>query len=1015
MKRDEGAVGGSRLAHSPSSSESLAVTSSPPPIPDHELLHCIGHGSYGEVWLARNILGEFRAVKVIYRRGFEHERPFEREFEGIQKFEPISRAHPSQLNILHVGRNEAAQCFYYVMELADDAHGVPASADCAAQSPNAAEASHALPPEGGTPYIPRTLKLDLHRHGRLPVAECVRIGLALTTALEHLHRRGLVHRDIKPSNIIFVNGSPKLADIGLVASMDATMSFVGTSGFLPPEGPGTPQGDLYGLGKVLYEMSMGRDRQDFPQLPPDLLHHVEYPALLELNEVILKACEIDARQRYQSAAAMHADLALIQGGLSVKRLRGIERRLLIVKKAGLVAAILLAVTLAGLLYQHLQTQRVFREKKIAEAERRATQQLLYAADTSLAHQALESGNLARATRLLEGHRPVQGQEDLRGFEWHYLRNLCRGDEAHTFKGHGKIVEAVAMSPDGALLASGGHDQTIKLWDMGSKANLATLRGHTGTVNSVAFSPDGTRLASGSTDKTVRIWNLATRAVVAEFTNHAAGVTAVAFAPDGRTLAVGTSGNTATLWDLDSGRALHVFQVPDSAADWVAISPDGRWLAIGGSGSVVRLWELSTLRPVADLYEESGRVNGIAFSPDSRILATARDDGIYLWDIAGHRVIDKLRGHEAEVHPVAFSPDGKTLASGSLDSTVRVWDLASRQVARVFRGHDAWVRCLAFSADGQTLVSGSIDHHVKLWELSPKAEIGVLRGHTDSVQSVAFSHDDSVVATASLDGTVKLWHVASGTNISTLTGHTAGVTGVTFLRDGATLISCGLDKTIRFWNTTTGKQLTAFPTEKRLSCLALSPDGQMLAVGSGWLDEATSPNKVSFWDPVLRQPLTNHANVSDFVRALSFSPDGGTLAVGIRGGILELIDVASKTSFLATNLVDNVAWSPADGALAVSGKTEWISLFDIATRRISRRLQMPGAGARYAACSPDGKTMAVFYTTTRIKLCNLATGREVATLHGHEAWGMHLAFSHDGQTLATASHDSTARLWRAPRE
>jgi WD40 repeat protein len=182
-----------------------------------------------------------------------------------------------------------------------------------------------------------------------------------------------------------------------------------------------------------------------------------------------------------------------------------------------------------------------------------------------------------------------------------------------------------------------------------------------------------------------------------------------------------------------------------------------------------------------------------------------------------------------------------------------------------------------------------------------------------------------------------------------------------------------------------------------------------------LDEATSPNKVSFWDPVLRQPLTNHANVSDFVRALSFSPDGGTLAVGIRGGILELIDVASKTSFLATNLVDNVAWSPADGALAVSGKTEWISLFDIATRRISRRLQMPGAGARYAACSPDGKTMAVFYTTTRIKLCNLATGREVATLHGHEAWGMHLAFSHDGQTLATASHDSTARLWRAPRE
>src|SRR5206468_5379478 len=120
-------------------------------------------------------------------------------------------------------------------------------------------------------YIPHTLKLDLYRHGRLPVDECIRIGLALTTALEHLHGHGLVHRDVKPSNIIFVGGVPKLADIGLVASMDATMSFVGTSGFLPPEGPGTPQADIYSLGKVLYEMSMGRDRQEFPKLPADLI------------------------------------------------------------------------------------------------------------------------------------------------------------------------------------------------------------------------------------------------------------------------------------------------------------------------------------------------------------------------------------------------------------------------------------------------------------------------------------------------------------------------------------------------------------------------------------------------------------------------------------------------------------------------------------------------------------------------------------------------------------------------
>src|SRR5262245_20452780 len=95
-------------------------TGLPPTIPDHELIRPIGHGGYGQVWLARNIMGAYRAIKIVYRSDFEHDRPFEREYEGIQKFEPISRTHESQVDILHVGRNEEAKYFYYVMELADD-------------------------------------------------------------------------------------------------------------------------------------------------------------------------------------------------------------------------------------------------------------------------------------------------------------------------------------------------------------------------------------------------------------------------------------------------------------------------------------------------------------------------------------------------------------------------------------------------------------------------------------------------------------------------------------------------------------------------------------------------------------------------------------------------------------------------------------------------------------------------------------------------------------------------------
>ena len=100
--------------------EATAPGSGPPDVPGYELLRCIGRGSYGEVWLARSAAGEFRAVKVVYRKTFEHDRPYERELSGIQKFEPVSRSHASQVSILQVGRNLDAGYFYYVMELADD-------------------------------------------------------------------------------------------------------------------------------------------------------------------------------------------------------------------------------------------------------------------------------------------------------------------------------------------------------------------------------------------------------------------------------------------------------------------------------------------------------------------------------------------------------------------------------------------------------------------------------------------------------------------------------------------------------------------------------------------------------------------------------------------------------------------------------------------------------------------------------------------------------------------------------
>jgi tetratricopeptide (TPR) repeat protein len=168
--------------------------------------------------------------------------------------------------------------------------------------------------------------------------QVIEIGLALATALENLHAHGLVHRDVKPSNIIFVGGRPKLADIGLVAAAagdDDSRSIVGTEGYLPPEGVGTPSADLFALGKVLYEAVTGLDRRQFPQLPPDLRSRSDIHSLVELNEILLKACSHDLRNRYRSAAAMLRDLRLLSAGKSVRSANSIRFWCQLGKRTGL--------------------------------------------------------------------------------------------------------------------------------------------------------------------------------------------------------------------------------------------------------------------------------------------------------------------------------------------------------------------------------------------------------------------------------------------------------------------------------------------------------------------------------------------------------------------------------------------------------------------------------------------------------------------------------------------------------
>jgi serine/threonine protein kinase len=268
-----------------------------PDAPEYELLtpH-IGKGGFGKVWIARNAIGQWQALKAVYASNFgENRGPYEAEFKGLQKYKPVSEKHPGLMRIELISRMKEEGYFYYVMELGD------------AQSPGWEKQPQLYKPKD----LENLRKQAFER--RLPLPECLRIITVLADALDFLHRQGLTHRDIKPSNVIFVNGRPKLADIGLVADIrpvEELKTYVGTPGYLPPppEKPGTPQADIYALGMVLYVISTGRDPGLFPDIATSLMERSDHMEFIRLNAVILKACQPDTRQRYQSVTDMLRDL-----------------------------------------------------------------------------------------------------------------------------------------------------------------------------------------------------------------------------------------------------------------------------------------------------------------------------------------------------------------------------------------------------------------------------------------------------------------------------------------------------------------------------------------------------------------------------------------------------------------------------------------------------------------------------------------------------------------------------------
>ncbi|MGD0018545.1 MAG: hypothetical protein ABSD62_04765 [Candidatus Limnocylindrales bacterium] len=287
--------------------------------------------------------------------------------------------------------------------------------------------------------------------------------------------------------------------------------------------------------------------------------------------------------------------------------------------------------------------------------------------------------------------------------------------------HDGAARAVAVTPDGRRLVSGGDDHTVRIWDLASGRLERTLKGHTDSVRAVAVTPDGRRIVSGGTFDAVRVWDLASGQFVHTVAGQAGyrAVYTVAVTPDGERLVWGGAGPSVQVWDLARGRLERTLKCLDVNVRAVAITPDGRSALSGGDSGKVQVWDLASGELAHTLDGRSSSVLAVAVTPDGRrAVAGGQHDTVQVWDLASGRLERTLWGHAGPVDTVAVTPDGRRIVSFGQDGKVRTWDLSNGQeIASWNAGSDSEV--LAFCpvpTDATRVAYGSSSGHVQVLRL-----------------------------------------------------------------------------------------------------------------------------------------------------------------------------------------------------------------------------------------------------------------------------------------------------------
>ncbi len=637
--------------------------------------------------------------------------------------------------------------------------------------------------------------------------------------------------------------------------------------------------------------------------------------------------------------------------------------------------------------------------------------------------------------------------------------------------HAQSVEAVAFSPDGKILASGGYDR-LRLWDVATGREVRAIpevRQGGALCSAFAFAPDGATIAVGSSwgSGPVRLWNVATGEQVFQTANAgrpgmSRELRSLAFSPDGNTIAAAYGDKSISLLDSRSGDTLLDLHIGKKGFPCIAFSPDGRLLASGmekdGIGTI-GIWNLETGEPPLVIDPELGRgAHSLAFAPDGKTLysgghkrkaiegesqkkVSRTTSEIRIWDVTTGRRIGELEANELGWGEcvIRLSKDGRRLVCAS-DREIRIWDATTRKLERAFPwlGTIRGSHVLAVSADGSMLAAATYMDAVRLWDAGTGKPLASFPdGHMSAVHSVSYSTDGKLIATAGGDGTVRLWNATSGKHLHRYELGRAQFMSVGFLPDENAFLASGIGPreppvyypgVMVFLDSQSGELLRKLSFPRPVSTFAVSHDGRLLAAALwDYHREAGNPedNVVDLIETSSGKVIRELAGYRGQIMTLAFSDDDEILLSGSQDGTFrewkvetgkkERRIVWSKGRYGASIAFD------ANRTMAVvscSGEDMFLK-WNLVTGEQLSSLRLPDTFGSRVAISPDGRILARGplcwvgfrgHADRAIVLLDLHSGSELQRFQLPYNGIMSLTFSPDGKRLVSGSGRGTALVW-----